>query len=172
MKAIDRHAVATELWDPRSIGDDVWRYIGVDPATLGSDIAGRDWMDGFHRRGGVDISRAYSVDVWSQVYTVDDFQRKEIGAEFAPVTIADRVGFHYHRAADRSRNHCHLLFPAAAGSYSIEVLRLYARSRTTSCARAIDVAHAVVPLLPPGPTRCGHGGPMMHGSNNIPDTPW
>lgn len=146
--ATDRKAATDALWNPALIGDDVWRQIGVDLSTLSSDIGGIDRIDGFRRCGGHDNPRTYSVDVWSQVYTVDDFTRKESGAEFVPVTIASRHGLRYRPASDRAGNHCNLIFASILGSFSIEVLRLEPRSRVAPYERAIEVANAVVPLLP------------------------
>ncbi|WP_062980639.1 hypothetical protein [Nocardia anaemiae] len=146
--ATDRKAAADALWNPSLIGDDVWRQIGVDPSTLSSDIGGIDRIDGFRRCGGHDNPRTYSIDVWSQVYTVDDFTRKEAGVEFVPVRIADRRGLRYRPASDRAGDHCNLIFASILGSFSIEVLRLEPRSRVASDDRAIEVANAVVPLLP------------------------
>ncbi|MFQ6397093.1 hypothetical protein ACLMAJ_26985 [Nocardia sp. KC 131] len=146
--ATDRQAAADALWDPTLIGDDVWRQIGVDPSTLSSDIGGIGRIDGFRRRGGHGHPRIYSVDVWSQVYTVDDFTHKESGAEFVPITIAGRPGLRYRRASDRAGDRCNLIFASILGSFSIEVLRLEPRSRVAPHDRAIEVANVVVPLLP------------------------
>ncbi|WP_433661371.1 DUF3558 family protein [Nocardia sp. CA-128927] len=136
-----------DLWDPCLIGEEVWRQIGVDPGTLSSDIGGIDRIEGFRRCGGHDQPRTYSVDVWSQVYTVDDFTRKEAGTEFLPVTIADRNGLRYRPGSDRTGDQCNLTFPSILGSFSIVVLRLDPRSRVAPHDRAIEVANVVVPLL-------------------------
>jgi hypothetical protein len=146
--ATDRKAATDALWDPALIGDDVWRQIGVDPTTLSSDIGGIDRIGGFRRRGGHDNPRTYSVDVWSQVFTVDDFTHKEAGAEFVPVMIAGHHGLRYRPASDRAGDHCNLIFASMLGSFSIEVLRLEPRSRVSPLDRAIEVANVVVPLLP------------------------
>ncbi|WP_433600374.1 hypothetical protein ACQPXH_00430 [Nocardia sp. CA-135953] len=146
--ATDRRAATNALWDPSLIGDDVWRQIGVDPATLSSDIGGIDRIDGFKRCGGHDHLRLYSIDVWSQIYTVDDFRRKEAGAAFVPVTIARRHGLRYRPVFDRAGDHCNLIFASTLGSFSIEVLRLEPGSAIAPLNRAIEVANIMVPLLP------------------------
>ncbi|MFQ6329633.1 hypothetical protein ACLMAL_26340 [Nocardia sp. CWNU-33] len=146
--ATDRKKATAALWDPSLIAEAVWRQIGVDPSTLSSDIGGIDRIDGFKRCGGHDHPRIYSVDVWSQVYTVEDFIHKEAGAEFVPVTIAGRHGLWYRPASDRIGDHCNLIFASTLGSFSIEVLRLEPRISVTPGDRAIEVASVVVPLLP------------------------
>ncbi|NQE86002.1 hypothetical protein [Nocardia terpenica] len=142
-------APATDaLWDPCALGHDVWQQIGIDPSTLSSSIAGFDRVDGFKRCGGHDIPRTYAVAVWSQIYTVDDFRRKEAGAEFVPVTVAGRDGLLYRPVRDRTGGQLHLIFPSPQGSYSIEVLRLDPRSPVEPRDRVLEVANIVVPLLP------------------------
>ncbi|MFI6997184.1 hypothetical protein [Nocardia sp. NPDC050175] len=136
------------LWDPCLIGEDAWRQIGVEPPTLSSDIGGIDRIDGFRRCGGRDQPRTYSIDVWSQVYTVDDFIRKEAGAEFVSVTVTGRLGLRYSPVSDRSGDRCNLVFDSILGSFSIAVLRLDPRSHVAPHLRAIEVANVVVPLLP------------------------
>ncbi|MBF6329098.1 DUF3558 family protein [Nocardia transvalensis] len=136
------------LWDPCGLGDEVWRQVGVDPATLRSDIGGIARIEGFKRCGGIDVERTCAVDIWAQIYTVEDFRRKEVGTEFIPISIAGREGLRYRPICDRTGQQCSLLFPAAVGSFSIEVLKLDPRGPVDPCARAIEVATVVVPLLP------------------------
>ncbi|MBF6060493.1 DUF3558 family protein [Nocardia terpenica] len=148
MNDTDRHDPAEPLWDPSRISHDVWRQIGVDPSTLTSTIAGFAYLRGFKRCGGHDTRRTYAVDVWSQVSTVDHFEREEAGAEFIPVTIAGRHGLRYRPTSDKTGDQCDLIFPAAQGSYSIVVVRLNPDSPVDPCDRVIEVANIVVPLLP------------------------
>jgi hypothetical protein len=143
-----RKAATAEPWDPRTISDDAWRRIGIEPATLGTAIAGAERADGFKRCGGHDNRVTFAVDVWSQVYPVDDFERKEAGAEFLPITITGRRGFHYHRVAETRSDRCHLIFPSIHGSYSIDVLKLDPRSPDDPCDRAVEVAMVMVRFLP------------------------
>ncbi|NQE90875.1 DUF3558 family protein [Nocardia terpenica] len=146
--ASDRTTATDALWDPCTLGPDVWRRIGVDPSTLSPRIAGFDRVDGFKRCGGVDALRTYAIDVWSQLHTIDDFRRKETGTEFIPITIADRDGFRYRPRSDHSGDQCNLIFPAVRGSYSVDVLRLDPRARTSPAERVVEVAEIVVPMLP------------------------
>ncbi|ATL65868.1 DUF3558 family protein [Nocardia terpenica] len=148
MNDTDRQHPAESLWDPHQISHDVWRQIGIDPSTLTSAIAGFAYLRGFKRCGGHDTPRTYAVDVWSQVSTVDHFQREEAGAEFIPITIAGRRGLRYRPASDSTGDQCNLIFPAAQGSYSIVVVRLDPHSLVDPCDRVIEVANIVVPLLP------------------------
>ncbi|ATL66273.1 DUF3558 family protein [Nocardia terpenica] len=148
MNDTDRQPSAESLWDPCRISHDVWRQIGVDPSTLTSTIAGFAYLPGFKRCGGHDSSRTYAVDVWSQVNTVDHFERGEAGAEFVRFTIAGRKGLRYRPVSDSTGNQCDLIFPAAQGSYSIVVVRLDSHSPVDPCDRVIEVANIVVPLLP------------------------
>ncbi|MBF6331856.1 hypothetical protein [Nocardia transvalensis] len=145
--ADNRQSAAAALWDPRQLSHETWRQIGIDPATLSSDIGGLDHVDGFKRCGGYDGARTYLVDVWAQIYTVTDFQRKKIGADFVPVTIDHRSGLGY-RPAFRPADHYSLVFPSIHGSYSVEVLRVDPRSQVEPRDHAIKVAKIVVPLLP------------------------
>jgi hypothetical protein len=145
---IESHLGHEILWDPKEIGHDVWRRVGIDPATLTSDIAGSRRVYGFKRCGGIEDGRAYAVSVWSQLYTVDDVRRKETGVEFVPVIIGDRTGFRYSPSSDRHGDRCELIFLAADASYSIEVLRLDPRTRIVPADRALEVARVIVPLLP------------------------
>ncbi|KZM74985.1 DUF3558 family protein [Nocardia terpenica] len=148
MKVTDQRDPEEPLWDPRKITHDVWRRIGVDPATLSSNIAGFTHLHGFKRYGGHDTLRTYAVDVWSQVSTVGDFERGEARAEFVPVTIAGRQGLRYRPTSDRTGDQCHLIFPSPQGSYSITVTRLDSRSPVVPCDRVVEVAKIVVPWLP------------------------
>lgn len=60
MKVTDQRDPEEPLWDPRKITHDVWRRIGVDPATLSSNIAGFTHLHGFKRYGGHDTLRTYA----------------------------------------------------------------------------------------------------------------
>jgi hypothetical protein len=144
----DQMEPVAPLWDPRQIDPERWEEVGVDPSTLTTDIAGRPEVSGFKRCGGTDRLRVYAISVWSQRYTVEDFQRKEAGIKFAPITIAGRTGFRYRPRADHNGDQCCLIFPAAHGSCSIEVLRLDPNSPLPPADRAIAVAQVMVPLLP------------------------
>ncbi|ATL68168.1 hypothetical protein CRH09_20240 [Nocardia terpenica] len=148
MNDTDQHHPAESLWDPCQISHDIWRQIGVDPSTLTSDIAGFASFRGFKRCGGHDTRRTYAVDVWSQVSTLDHFQREETGAEFVPITITSRQGLRYRPASDTTGNQCNLIFPATQGSYSIVVVKLDSHSPIDPCDRVTEVANIVVPLLP------------------------
>lgn len=144
----DQMEPVAPLWDPRQIDLERWEAVGVDPSTLTTDIAGRPEVSGFKRCGGTDLLRAYAISVWSQRHTVEDFQRKEAGIEFAPITIAGRAGFRYRPRVDHNGDQRCLIFAAAHGSCSIEVLRLDPNSPLPPADRAIAVAEVMVPLLP------------------------
>lgn len=143
--AHDAVPIATELWDPRPIADDVWRRIGVDPSTLSSDIAGFQHLDQFKRCGGVDF-HGYAIDVWSQIHTIEDFRHHKPPFAVVPVCVSDRHGLRHRPQTGQADTHSHLIFPATQGSCSIEVLR--SRSGPTAACRIMEVAAVLVPLLP------------------------
>jgi hypothetical protein len=137
------------LWDPSTrIDDAVCRAIGLDPTTASRTIGGVAPPAGFALWSAHDVTGMYSVTVWSQIYTLDDFLRKEASAEFVPVTIADRAGYRYSPAGDTTGDHCTLIFPAAQGSCSIQLIRQSARAPSRPCDKAIEIATVLVPLFP------------------------
>ncbi|MQY24344.1 hypothetical protein [Nocardia macrotermitis] len=136
------------LWDPTRIDHEAWGEAGVDPSSLTSDIAGRTRVAGFKRCGGKEFSRGYAINVWSQLYTVDDFRKVRSGTDFDAVTIADRVGYRYRPRFDHGGDQWDLLFAAEDGSCSIEVIRLSRRVRTAPVDRLLQVAQVLVPHLP------------------------
>ena len=147
----DKHAATAALWDPCTIPHEVWRQIGVDPSTLSNDMGGGAGValpDGFKRCGGHNNPWTVSVDVWSQIYGVDDFKRKEAGAQFTDVTVAGRSGVRYQPAGDKTGDHCNIVFPSSAGSFSIEVMRADPSSTVNPCDHAMHVPGTVVPLIP------------------------
>ncbi len=90
----------------------------------------------------------YSITVWSQIYTVEDFRRRESGAVFHPVTIAARLGFRYTPSADTTGDHCTLIFPTLQDSCSIQVIRQSTHAPIPPCNKAIQIAALLVPLFP------------------------
>ncbi len=148
MTWIRRALAHNALWDPRSIGTDVWRQLGLEPSALSSEVAGMARFEGFKRCGGQDNSRTFAIDIWSQLYTVDDLRRNMAGADLVPIMIAGRDGWRYTPKSNHAGDRCGLIFPSNQGSFSITVLSLDPRSPVESCARANEVAIIVVPHLP------------------------
>ncbi|MBV7706466.1 DUF3558 domain-containing protein [Nocardia nova] len=140
----DTQAATAALWDPCTIPHETWQQVGVAPSTLSPTIAGSDHVDGFKHCGGHDVPWTFGVDVWSQIYSVDDYRHKESGTTFQPVTIAGRDGFEYHKTADE----CNLIFASKQGSYSVEVLKQDPESAVVPCDQATTVANAIIPLFP------------------------
>ncbi|WP_194289691.1 DUF3558 domain-containing protein [Nocardia macrotermitis] len=147
-RLFSKHAGHFLLWDPSTLADAVWRQVGIDPATLSTTIGGFDRVEGFKRCGGQDNPRTLALDVWSQLYTEEDFRRKHAEVEFTPISIADRPGLQFRPITDRRGDQCHLLFPARQGSFGINVLRLNPRTPSLPATKATEAAAVIVPLLP------------------------
>lgn len=137
------------LWDPSTaIDPKIWRQIGLDPTTTTNTFGGAEPPYGFRLYSGHDTTRMYSVTVWSQIYTVEEFRRKESGAIFIPITIGTRTGFRYAPAADTTGDHCTLIFPAPHGSCSIQLIRQSTRAPMSPADKAIRIARLIVPFFP------------------------
>lgn len=142
----DRRSIP--LWDPGAqIALAVWEDIGIDPRTRSSTIGGVTPPRGFALCGGHCTTRLYSVTVWSQIYTVDDFRRKE-GIPFSPITIAGRTAYHYTPAGDTTGDHCTIIFPTSQGSCSVQIIRQSRRARVTPYIKALHIATILAPLFP------------------------
>ncbi|MQY24395.1 DUF3558 family protein [Nocardia macrotermitis] len=145
----DREPIHSSLWDPRTLPDEVWQQVGVDPTTLATTIGGLEGVfKGFKRCGGRSNPGNFALDVWSQMYTLEDFRRKHAGVEFVPISIAGREGMRFRPITDRQGDQCDLLFPAEQGSLSVTVLRLDHHSSSSPFERAAEAAAVIVPLLP------------------------
>lgn len=141
-------ASTAALWDPCSIGSEVWTRTGVDPSTVSSTIAGTDRVDGWKHCGGHDKPWTYSVDVWSTTHTIDDYRKRQDYTDFVPITVAGRDGFRYRQTSDSSGDKCDIVFPTSGGAAEVSVLRQDSKATVTPCDRAIAVATVVVPLMP------------------------
>ena len=150
--ADDHHLQKTSnpvaLWDPGTqISPDIWRKIGLDPATASSTLGGIAPPRGFALYGGHCTTRMYSITVWSQIYTVEDFRRKE-GIPFSPITIAGRPAYHYAPAGDTTGDHHTIIFPTPRGSCSIQIIRQSPRAPATPYTKALNIATVLGPLFP------------------------
>lgn len=140
--------VIAALWDPGTqIDPGVWRAIGLDPATASRTIGGIAPPRAFALYGGHCTTRMYSVTVWSQIYTVGDFRRKE-RTPFHPITIAGRPAYHYTPAGDTTGDHCTVIFHTPHGSCSIQVIRQSPRAPNTPYLEVLHIAAVLAPLFP------------------------
>ncbi|WP_181063701.1 DUF3558 domain-containing protein [Nocardia nova] len=144
----DAKAATAALWDPCTLDASTVGQMKVDPSTRKSDIAGQSSVEGFKKCTWHDLPWTYSVNVWSTVYTVDDYRKKEAGADFQPVTVGGRSGVKYDPADDSSGDQCFVQFPGENGSYILSVLRQDPTTAEAPCDRATAAASAVVGTLP------------------------
>lgn len=144
----DPKAATAALWDPCTLDSAAVAQMKVDPSTRKSDIAGQSSVEGFKKCTWHDNPWTYSVNVWSTVYTVDDYRKKEAGADFQPVTIGGRSGVKYEPMDDSSGDQCFVQFPGDHGSFIVSVLRQDPSTPEAPCDRATAAATAVVGALP------------------------
>lgn len=141
--------IPTDLWDPATqIDPAIWQRIGLDPTTTTDTLGSIAPPYGFRLYTGHDTTRMYSITIWSQIYTVEEFRRKESGAAFIPVTIGTRTGFRYAPAADTTGDHCTIIFPVPHGSCSIQIIRQSTRAPISPSDKAIRIARVIVPFFP------------------------
>ncbi|MQY21986.1 hypothetical protein [Nocardia macrotermitis] len=135
-------------WDPATQAPrEVWQEIGLDLDTATTTIGGIAPPREFALYGGQLTTWMYSVTVWSQLYTVEDFRRKE-RTPFTMVPIAGPPAYHYTPAGDTTGDHRTIIFPTSYGSCSIQVIRQSTRAPATPAREAIRIATILVPVLP------------------------
>ncbi|ATL66161.1 DUF3558 domain-containing protein [Nocardia terpenica] len=144
----DKQAATAALWDPCTrIGSDTLEKLGLDQSSKESGAGGVPqpgwkictWFTPEHNQ---------STTVFSTIYTIDDFKKKEDNTDFVGISIAGRDGFRYHRASDKNNESCALVFPGSSGSYQVSFENLDPGMTSSPCDGAVQVANNVVPLFP------------------------